>query len=170
MDLSVSPSTLPILTYPTAADVAALLRARTKDLTGNELGVFTPDTRPTNTEVEHLITLAYAEVTGMSGVYLAERCADLASTLIVIRAAMWVELSYFPEQVRSDRSVYRELAEQFSLGLPNLSACVEGNLPDAGGAGGTNAYFRFGTLDVHGWTASPYYGIPPDPPYPPHET
>jgi hypothetical protein len=28
------------------------------------------------------------------------------------------------------------------------------------GDGTTHAGYRFGVLDVHGWTASPYYGAP----------
>jgi hypothetical protein len=144
----------------TTADVAALLRARTKDLTGTEVGDFTPNTRPTDDEVVRLIAMAWAEVTGQSGASLADRCAGIARSLIAIRAAMWVELSYFPEQVRSDRSVYQELADQYTAGLPTLTSCVDQNLAgDAGGSGG----YRFGSLDVHGWTsvADPY-GLPAD--------
>jgi len=82
-----------------------------------------------------------------------------------VRAAMWVELSYFPEQVRSDRSVYQELAEQFQRGMPALINCVEGNVPGSTGDDATAiGPWRFGMLDVHGWTASPYYGSPEYPP------
>ena len=148
----------PVLVEPTIDDVAALLRARTKDLNGNELGTFTPDTRPTGTEVERLIDMAYAEVAGSVGSVVYDPCAKSATALVAVRAAMWVELSYFPEQVRSDRSVYAELATQWSDGLEALRACVAGNVPSDGGA--TNIGYRFGVLNVHGWTASPYYGSP----------
>lgn len=143
----------PPLTAPTSDDVAALLRARTKDLDGAELGVFNANTRPTDTEVARLIDMAYAEVTGQTGVTLGDRCAPSAQALIVIRAAMWIELSYFPEQVRSDRSVYAELADQWTAGMPSLMDCVAGNVaPDGdGGAAG----LRFGSLPIGGWTASP---------------
>jgi hypothetical protein len=151
------------LAFPTTADVAAILRARTKDLTGVEVGDFTADTRPTHDEVQKLIGQAYAEVTGQSGAYLHPLCAGAATALVVIRAAMWVELSYFPEQVRSDRSVYQELADQYTAGIPGLIACVEGN--SAGGAvddDGT-VHLRFGMLDVHGATSvSAPYGQPSD--------
>lgn len=155
------------LPYPSTVDVAALLRARTKDLNGTELGIFTPDTRPTAVEVEHLITLAYGEVTGQSGIDLGVRCTSLASSLVVIRAAMWVELSYFPEQLRTDRSVYRELADQWTAGMPQLLACVEGNLP-AGADGGDDGYgaLRFGMLPVWGATAAGYAGPFPVTPAP----
>jgi hypothetical protein len=103
--------------------------------------------------------LAYAEVTGRCGLYIGSSCAAGAKSLVVIRAAAWVELSYFPEQVRSDRSVYAELVAQFDPGVQAVMDCVAGNVPDPGDAD-SNATFRFGALDVHGWTASPYYGAP----------
>jgi hypothetical protein len=155
--------TIPPLPPPTTAEVAALLHARTKDLTGNEVGDFTANTRPTDTQVVALISMAYNEVTGQTGILLGDPCASAARALITIRAAMWVEASFFPEQVRSDRSVYQELADEFTAGLPRVIACVEGNVPSAGGTEGAGTY-RFGVLDVHGWTASPYYGAPAVPP------
>lgn len=155
--MSVPPDPLPTppLAFPTTADVAAILRARTKDLTGVEVGDFTADTRPTHTEVQALIAQAYAEVTGQSGTLLHPRCAGAATALVVIRAAMWVELSYFPEQVRSDRSVYQELAEQYTAGMPGLLSCVEGNVPGGDGTAGGDVQLRFGMLDVHGGTSVP---------------
>jgi hypothetical protein len=157
---------LPPLTKPTPDDVATLLRARTKDLTGAELGVFTANTRPTDVEVAAIIDLAYAEVTARVGLYIGSACADGARALVVIRAAAWVELSYWPEQIRSDRSVYAELIEQWTTGLDNTIACVQGEVPTDGE---TKAGYRFGCLDVHGWTAAPYYGAPdvPAPDVPP---
>lgn len=155
-----SATTPPPLVPATVEDVAALLRARTKDLNGTELGTFNENTRPTDVEVERLITMALAEVTGQIGPYAYDPCASAATALIAIRAAMWVELSYFPEQVRTERSVYDELAAQWTAGMPVLVTCVEGNSPGTGDGGETNLGYRFGVLDVHGWTASPYYGAP----------
>lgn len=156
--------TIPPLEKPTSDDVATLLRARTKDLDGAELGHFTANTRPTDTEVAAIIDMAYAEVTGRVGVYVGDRCADAAKQLVVIRAAAWVELSYWPEQIRSDRSVYAELVDQWTTGIIGVLECVAGNLPADGGEDGALAGYRFGVLDVHGWTASPYYSAPIVPP------
>lgn len=156
--MRVAPRAAAALAKPTTLDVGAILRARTKDLTGVELGDFTTDTRPTGDEVLRLIDMAYAEVVGNVGANLYEPCASSAMTLIAVRAAMWIELSYWPEQVRSDRSAYTELAAQWTSAIPALIACVAGNLPGADGAG--TGFYRFGVLNVHGWTASPYYGAP----------
>lgn len=142
---------------PTTADVAALLRARTKDINGAELGVFDSTTRPTVGEVEAAIDMAAAEVTGRVGTQIADRWLDAMRALIAIRAAMWVELSYFPEQIRSDRSVYQELSTQFEQGIASLQAALSDNVP--AGAGSQ----RFGSLPVMGATAAGAYGWPENP-------
>jgi hypothetical protein len=150
------------VTTPTTADVAAILRARTKDLTGDEIGDFTANTRPTGTDVDRIIAMAYNEVTGISGVDLATRCAGLAFSLIVIRAAMWVEGSYWPEQVRSDRSIFTELAAQYAAGIPTLIECASGNLPAGDGTDDDASMgLRFGMIDVHGATSVPWPFGPP---------
>jgi hypothetical protein len=143
---------------PTVEEIAALLRARTKDLAGQEVGTFTPDTRPTDAGAEAAIDMAYAEVTGETGPTYGDRCAGMARTLITIRAAMWIEISYFPEQVRSDRSIYGELSEQWSAGRESLTACVSGNLP---GDGSGESAVRFGSLEIRGWTAAGSYPATP---------
>lgn len=133
---------------PTTQDVAALLRTRTKDLTGTEVGEFTADTRPTTDQAQDAIAQAYAEVTGRIGLDIAERWIDAARAQIAIRAAMWIELSYFPEQVRSDRSVYQELAQQYANGATALDSTLADNDPGAGGSA------RFGSVRVMGATAA----------------
>lgn len=152
----------PAFPTPTVDDVAALLRARTKDLDGREVGTFNANTRPTDTEAQRIIDMACAEVAGISG-DVGARCEPLASSLATIRAAMWIEISHWPEQIPTGRSVYQALADQYTAGLADLRTCAEGNLPDGGGTDSVAGY-RFGVLDVHGWTASPYYGAPVVPP------
>src|SRR5215471_18531552 len=95
----VDPLTIPW--RPTVDDVAALIRARTKDASGNELGTFTPATRPTDAEVEELITNGMAKVAALVGWDLPADTYEEARHLASIVAACEVELSYWPEQVRS---------------------------------------------------------------------
>jgi hypothetical protein len=161
----ITPPDLLPLTKPTTTDVAALLRARTKDLDGIEVGDFNAYTRPTGPEVDRIIDLAYEEVTGRAGVELGARCTSLAFMLVIIRAAMWIEGSYWPEQVRSDRSIFSELSDQYETGVTTLDACVAGNLPSSGGDGQPVA-LGYGMLDVHGATSvsAPYGDPPPDEP------
>jgi hypothetical protein len=106
-------------------EVGALLRARTKDTLGNEIGTFTPDTRPTDTQVTNLIVQATGHVKARIGGELCEsgRAAGLeadANRLIALYAAMLVELSYFPEQVERDHSPYSRFKALWDEGIASL--------------------------------------------------
>lgn len=87
--------------WPTVEDVAGLLRARTKPTDGQEyLGTFNASTRPTDTEVRVLIGQAAQRVTSaFSSGEVPAASWDAANEAALLRAAMWVETSYFPEQV-----------------------------------------------------------------------
>lgn len=106
---------------PEVTDVGALLRARTRDANGTELGTFTTDTRPTQEQVERLIIQAQSFLTGEFGsddvlpLYL-----ETAKQLTVLKAAMAVELSFFPEQVASARSPYDKMKEELDDELRRL--------------------------------------------------
>lgn len=94
---------------PVIADVGALLRARTKDDDGNELGTFTTNTRPTDAQVSVLIQNAQDFVTAAVDTDIPELAWPMARSVIALRAAMLVELSYFPEQIPTGRSPYENL-------------------------------------------------------------
>lgn len=104
-------------------DVAVLVRARTKDNDGNE-GEFTANTRPTAEQVTQAVVLAATDVATRvaSDIDPAEDADLLASArrLVAIRAAMLVEMSYFPEQVREGQSSYEALREMFTEGMDAL--------------------------------------------------
>ena len=125
----------PATTHPQVADVARLLRARTKDDEGHEVGTFTADTRPTDTQVEEHIEAAVALV----GTHLPplgtidQVYAPAIAALVAYRAALQIEKSYYPEQVRSDRSAYEHLRQEY---LDDLQALVDSlAASSAGGAG-----------------------------------
>jgi hypothetical protein len=136
-------------TRPSVAEVAALLRARTKIAGGKEVGTFNTQTRPTGSEVEVLIDQAVDEIEGkvqpvdttvpawtqQGDTYNAsgspyERRIRRAITLY---AAILIELSYFPEQVRNDQSpvaVYQQLYDERIRAL-----ITEGEVGRPGGMG-----------------------------------
>lgn len=175
----------PAALRPSVEDVARLIRARTKDDVGDEVGTFTEDTRPTADQVEDHITTALALV----GTRLPppERLdavfGSAVAALVAYRAALQIEKSYFPEQVRSDRSAYEQLRQEY---LDDLAALTEA-IAEAGGGGAsatksgawsewTPTFLRvFGTgfpLDYwpepenpQNWRASPYQP-PREPPLP----
>jgi hypothetical protein len=87
---------------PTTTDVARLLRARTKDATGVELGDWSAETRPTDTEVADLIDQAtgpvLAELGRLEDPADPERYADLLPAASVVLAGGYgYDVDYWPE-------------------------------------------------------------------------
>jgi hypothetical protein len=126
---------------PTVDDVAALLRARTKNASGNEVGTFTDETRPTDAEVEQLITNGCAKIASLVGWDVPGDAQAEALHLAAIVAACEVETSYFPEQVRTDRSAYQQLWAMFQ---DDRDAFIEyvSALSPAGAVGATAGTFK----------------------------
>jgi hypothetical protein len=149
------------------AEVAAHIRARTKDNNGNEVGTFTDSTRPTEAQCEEAITAAVRFIHSRVG-YVGEGCAELAREAVSLGAAADIERSYFPEQSRSDRSVYTFLRDERDAALEGLVACVEGELPSSdteseyGGPG-----YDHGTLNAISGVVHDHYTGQAWPPLPP---
>lgn len=137
---------------PDVADVGALLRYRTKDFSGNELGTFTTVTRPTGANVERLIAMSVEEVANNCQITAGQIPIVLrrqGRTLAALGAAMLIELSY-PEQIASDRSAYDRLERRYNAGLTRFCAAVETALAVDPVLGGT--------VD----NLLPLYSFPPD--------
>jgi hypothetical protein len=126
------PIVLPVAWLPTPQQVADLLRARTKDDQSNEIGAWTANTRPTEYEVAGLIQTAagdlLAAVPALTPEYPDPERA--AQTLCSYGAACLVELSYFPEQVASQRgisqSAYTEYRAMWEAGVKTLNSALAG--------------------------------------------
>jgi hypothetical protein len=150
----------PVAGRPTVEQVALLLRARTKDSNGTEVGTFDDDTRPTGDQVEEQIDAAMALV-GIRFAPVGDMPTEAQTafaTLVAYRAALRVEKSYFPEQVRSDRSAYAQLREEY---LDDLQAFTDA-MTGGGGEGALTSY-DFGEVPVGSWTSLPGSFIALDP-------
>lgn len=113
---------------PSGEAVAALLHARTMDRDGNELGVFGDNTRPTGAQAAALAAQAAGDVAARIGYgLLADPLSGLATNVAAIRAAMLIELSYFPEQSAGDQSPYEQLRALYEQQLGFLSDAVAGD-------------------------------------------
>ncbi len=134
----VDPLTIPW--RPNVNDVAALIRARTKDAQSNEVGTFTDNTRPTDAEVEELITNGCAKVASFVGWNLPADAEPEARHLAALWTACEIEQSYWPEQVRSDRSPFAQLMQMFTFNIAQFVEYV-GQLSPGGVLGA-----RTGTL------------------------
>jgi hypothetical protein len=119
------------VTEPTVDDVAALLRARTQDNNDQEVGTFNDDTRPTGDEAQRMIDVSAGLIFGAVGDLSDLDCGDAdlvrnsAQNLWILLAAMLIELSYFPEQVRDNRSPYDQFKELFDVLVPYVTAAVQ---------------------------------------------
>lgn len=110
------------------------MRARTKDSNGQELGTFTADTRPTSVQAEEIIARAVDDVESELGSDLdSQVLMDQAKTIVIYRAAMLVETTFFPTKLRTDRTpakfykdLYDEKMKQIKL---DISSEASGDLP-----------------------------------------
>jgi hypothetical protein len=96
---------------PSVQDVADLLMSRVRTSGGQYVGTFDETTLPTGAQVQRLIEKATERVAGKLGTNLSGEAAEDAANIAAIGAAMFVELSFFPEQIDSDRSPYSEYKE-----------------------------------------------------------
>jgi hypothetical protein len=81
---------------PSVADVALLIRARTKDADGREVGTFTDETRPTDEQVEEHISAAVALLSPRWPIAIDDSYYLAVQRLTAYRAAMQIEKSVFP--------------------------------------------------------------------------
>lgn len=137
---------MPVSEYtPVVSQVAGFIRARTKTHGGAEAGTFNPEdaeepdiTRPTQEQVEGIITDSLGKVSGKVGVDLDEIYWGTASHLVALYSAMITELTYWPEQVNTGRSTYPQLKElwdeEWAEFLDTLGIGEDGGAPsvDAG--------------------------------------
>lgn len=116
---------------PQVSQVGALIRSRTKDTAGNELGTFTDDTRPTYDQVTELIQSAVNTLSLRIGSEISPQLVDEASRLAALRAAMLVEVSYFPEQIASNKSPYTTYKDMWEEGYGDGTSKKPGTLVQA---------------------------------------
>jgi hypothetical protein len=148
---------VPITDYtPDLAGVGALLRARTMDSGGNEVGTFTPNTRPTDAQAQMLIDDAVNDAVTIFGEdipdapgnpaspgYDPDAIRKAAKSAVEFHAAASIELSHFAEQVARGNSPYEQYETQWEQRSKRVAAAID----SAGGApiGGAenNVVFEF---------------------------
>jgi hypothetical protein len=133
--------TVPDTMRPTVAQVATLLRARTRNTQGDEFGTFTADTRPTDSQVEDTISLAIHDT--MNKLDTEDIPEDMYATVQVLNAllsAMLVELSYFPDQVSTNRSAYPEYKRLYDDWLQRMTDALLREEAEEAAASGNVSY------------------------------
>lgn len=97
---------------PTVDQVARKILSRTKDNRGNLGGTFTASTTPTDEQVEQIIFDAVKPIADVIGDIVPDELLDDAQDVVALKAAMQVELSFYPDQVNTGRSIYPQLKEE----------------------------------------------------------
>lgn len=122
---------------PAAADVGAVLRARTVDANGSETGTFGLLTRPTAAQTALLAqSAAEGAAAAIGGIELPAAMWPAAKMVATLGTALLVELSYFPEQISTGRSPYEHLRALYTEALAALRAYAESLLIDVPGEAG----------------------------------
>jgi hypothetical protein len=132
----------PVTPEATPSDVATLIRARTKDSSGRELGEWTDETRPTLEQVQATLDIAQRVVAAHVG-YPVDACQAVFQTAVAYEAVCLIEKGYFNEQITSGRSAYEQWRAEADALLLGVRECQQGNLPDQTGTGGATVY------DIH---------------------
>lgn len=129
---------------PSTQDVAALVRARTRDQFGAELGDFSAETRPTAAEVARLIDQEAGIVSLHAGDLETLGCPDASSiqagaaALIAKRVAAIVEASYRPDELAEGRTVADFYEGQMEDDMAALAAAARSCRAWQPGADGTD--------------------------------
>lgn len=148
---------MPISDYtPDLDDVGALLRARTVDDGGNEVGTFTSATRPTDVQATELIQDATNDAYAIFGEDIPDAAdpdnpgaiRDAAREAVGYHAAALIELSHFPEQVASGNSPYQQYEDLWKQAAQRIQDAIvsQGGEPPAPvdpSQGSMNAQFDF---------------------------
>jgi hypothetical protein len=92
---------------PTLDEVASLVPSRAKGQYGRAT-TFDETTQPTSDQVQTIIDRSAAKVFSKVGDPPAALLED-AKEIVALRAAMLIELTFFGDQIRADRSPYGEL-------------------------------------------------------------
>jgi hypothetical protein len=150
-------SAQPVPGRPTVEQVAVLIRARTKDDVGNEVGTFDSDTRPTDVQVEEMIDGAFDSIAMRLPDPTAMPVDVLAGMVqvVALETACRIEKTFWPEQVRTDRSNYAVLKVERD---EELAALVE----VAKDAAGSTEYAMgdISSVPVGSWTSIPPSWLP----------
>jgi hypothetical protein len=105
---------------PSVDEIGALLHART-NVGGVEVGTFTDSTRPTDAQVQALIDMAVSDLQTRVGTVLPEDLVVEGRRLASLQAAALVEASFFPGELDTDRSAYRQYTAMYLSGIEALT-------------------------------------------------
>lgn len=135
---------------PALPEVAALLRARLK-VHGQQHVTFDNATRPTAAQAAELVATATQYVASRAVAEVPAAHWLAARHLAVLRAVMLIELSFWPEQINDENSMFQSLKTLFD---EELDALI-----DALADEGTGPDLRVGSIPVVSSTVGAYHDV-----------
>lgn len=117
MSLLLDLTQVPASAVPDPEDVAVLLRERLYLDSGVQEITFTGKTRPDAASAAKLIEFAAADVASRVGMAIPEQHLPEARRLAALQAAALIESSFFPRELDSDQSAYRQYTAMFLSGI-----------------------------------------------------
>jgi len=137
---------IPIEWIPTLPDVAGVNLIRTRDNNGKLQNTFNDATIPDADQARSCIDKAVNNVRPLIGTDIPEDLIQEAQDVVAIRAMMYIELSFFGNEVAQNRSIYPQLKVLFDEKVKSLAAAIqaeeagESPLDALAGAGGLPEY------------------------------
>lgn len=126
---------MPSWTAPTVEQVAAWVPSRTNDDFNNRQNTFNENTQPTGTQAASLIDMAKSHIEAQVGSDLCDAIVQSKPQgVTALYAAMLIELTYFPEQIRANQSPYPELKNLYDSQLEQLRSDVSEECGDVPGS------------------------------------
>lgn len=133
---------MPVSDYtPDLTQVADYIRTRTRTAGGSEAGTFNvaaaaeqDRTKPTAEQVQGLINRSIGRTSGVIGADVLAAHHESAKNVTALRAALLIELTYFPEQVATGRSPYAQLKELYDEEWADLLSALGIDVEEGGGA------------------------------------
>lgn len=115
---------------PTVDEVGRRLAARTMVAsTGQRIGTFNDETRPTGEEVLELIEDALTVVGAAVGVDLDAEYVPMARSAVISYVCMTIEMSYFPESTEAGDSAFRAFKERYTQQIEFIGKAIEERRP-----------------------------------------
>jgi hypothetical protein len=124
---------------PSVEDVANIIRARTVDDEGNELGRFTDDTTPTYEQADELIDKAVEDLYPIFKSTVAdapvppnsspEEYRKAVAALAAARAALLVELTLYGKEVAAGNSPYKQMWDDYRQQLLQVASMLGLTVP-----------------------------------------
>jgi hypothetical protein len=131
---------------PTLKDVGVVCLARTRDQNGIILRTFNDNTVPSGDDVELLISEAVNDLRPRVGTDIPDDLIQEAQHITALRTAMYIELTYFSNEVSQNRSPYPQYKELYDEKVPILSNAIsaeESGLAITDAVGGSYPSYSF---------------------------